>query len=87
MARTTRNQYAEEPHVRVRYSVWDMEPPTSDASGIVLVPQPLIDAHGLRAAFLFTSGFHHRYISLVETGQYTFDGARFDPDPVNGMRP
>lgn len=87
MARKKRSPYADDPHVRVRYAVWDMEPPTKDARGTVLVPQPLIDIHGLRAAFVFTSGYHHRYIGQVEPGQFTFDGEPFDAAPSQAMRP
>jgi hypothetical protein len=82
MAKKKSRPYANEPHVRVHYAVWDMEPPTPDSRGKALVPQSLIDKHGLQAAFLFTSGFHHRYMGLVEHGPFTVDGEAFKSKPA-----
>jgi hypothetical protein len=56
-----------------------MDPPTPDSRGTALVPQSLIDKHGLQAAFVFTSGFHHRYMGRVEHGPFTIDGNPFKP--------
>jgi hypothetical protein len=70
--------YADEPHVRVQYAIWDMEPPTPESKGNALVPQSLIEKHGLKAAFVFTGGVHHRYMGPVENGPFTIGG-----DPFN----
>jgi hypothetical protein len=86
MPRKKTSPYADQPHVRVKYSIWDMEPPTKGSSGTALIPKPLIDKHGLQAAFVFTSGWHHRYIGLVEPGYVTADGEPFEQVPTQTMR-
>ncbi|MNU27386.1 hypothetical protein D3C71_157740 [compost metagenome] len=86
MPRKKISPYADQPHVRVKYSIWDMDPPTKDCIGTALVPQSLIDKHGLQAAFAFTSGYHHRYIGLVQPGHVTIDGEPFEQEPAQTMR-
>ena len=83
MAKNKNRPHASDPHVRIHYAVWDMEPPTPDSRGTALVPQPLIDKHGVNAAFVFTSGIHHRYMGLLEPGPFTVDGKPFGAGPTS----
>src|SRR3712207_2240821 len=77
-AKKASNPYADAPHVKVRFEVYDEEPPTPQGSGDALIPVPLVEKHGLRDSFLYVTGWHPRYITRRHEGLFDAKGNEYE---------
>jgi len=81
------NPYADAPHVKVDYAVYDLEPRSPDGIGEALIPVPLVERHGLRDAFMAATGWHPRYMGRQHPGHFDAKGKEYEePAAAPGPR-